>query len=281
MLATEADIADLLILRRVAQEAGDLALSFLRKGQLKTWNKSKDHPVTEADIAVNALIQDRLMSARPDYGWLSEETALDNASRYRNRVWIVDPIDGTRAFIRGEPYWCIGIGVLQDGHARVGTVQAPQLNEIYEARLGAGAFLNGEQIKVSEQAIEENCRMIVHDGLIKHPGWASPWPPVMIADPRPNATLLRMCWVASGAWDATLALSRKSDWDLAAGTIIVGEAGGIASTHLGEPYEFNRAEPAQRSLLAAGKPLHSLLSARVKNVRLPDPNWTVRRYDKH
>ena len=276
MPGNEADIADLVTLRAVAREAGDLAMSFLRKGNVKTWDKSKGHPVTEADIAVNNLIRERLMAARPDYGWLSEETALDNSTRSRPRVWVVDPIDGTRAFMRDEPYWCIGLGLIEHDKARVGVVHAPQLAQTYEARFGGGAYLNNTAIEVSDCTAETACRLIASQAMLDHPGWNTPWPAITIAEPTPNATLLRMCWVASGDWDGALALSCKSDWDLVAGTIIVSEAGGIASTHLAESYAFNRAEPAQRSLLAAGKVLHSLLSARVKGVRLPDPNWTVR-----
>jgi len=268
----KADIDDLLTLRAAVCEAGELALSYLRKGNLKTWDKTKGHPVTEADIAVNNLIREQLMRARPDYGWLSEETDLDSQTRTGRRVWVVDPIDGTRAYMRGQPYWCIGAGVLEQGRARVGVVHAPQLGETYEARLGAGAYLNGRRIQVSGHAAIEDCRMIAAPSLFTH----AQWPEMQFANPRPNATLLRICRVASGAWDATLALSRKSDWDLAPATCIIAEAGGLATTHLGEPYVFNRDEPAQRSLLAAGKALHSLLSARVKGVRLPDPNWTVR-----
>ncbi len=276
MPENEADIADLLTLRTVAHQAAELALSYRHKGDLKTWNKSKNHPVTEADIAVNNLIREQLMRARPDYGWLSEETALDSQTRTGQRVWVVDPIDGTRAYMRGQPYWCIGAGVLEHGRARVGVVHAPELNEAYEARLGGGAYLNGRKIQVSDRAAIEDCRMIAAQSLFTRPQWSRPWPVMQFASPRPNATLLRICRVASGVWDATLALARKSDWDLAPATIIIGEAGGMATTHLGEAYVFNRDEPAQRSLLAAGKALHSLLSARVKGVRLPDPNWTVR-----
>lgn len=280
MLASELDREDLETLRAVAHEAGQLAIDYFERSDVRFWDKAKGHPVTEADIEVNNLIRKRLMAARPDYGWLSEETALDNQTRTAERVWVVDPIDGTRAFMRQEPYWCIGLGVLERGRARVGVVHAPILGETYHAQQGGGAFLNSETIHVSDCTDENGCRMIASESMLKHPAWKVPWPEMTLADPKPNATLLRMCWVASGRWDATLALWRKSDWDLAAGSVIVQEAGGIATTHLGEPYIFNRGEPAQRSLLAAGKALHSLISARVKGVRLPDPNWTVRPYER-
>lgn len=280
MPANELDREDLEILKRVAREAGELALDYFERSDVRFWDKSKGHPVTEADLAVNNLIQERLMAVRPDYGWLSEETALSEDTRTAKRVWIVDPIDGTRAFMRQEPYWCIGLGVLEAGKPRAAVINAPVMGESYHASLGGGAFLNRDRISVSDCGVEAGCRLITNEGMLTHPAWPIPWPDVELAKPKPNATLLRMCWVAAGKFDAVLTLWRKSDWDLAAGTLIVEEAGGVATTHLGEPYVFNRGEPAQRSLLAAGKALHSLLSARVKGVRLPDPNWTVRPYER-
>lgn len=280
MPVSEIDLEDLQTLQSVAREAGELALDYFERADVQAWDKSKGHPVTEADLAVNNLIRDRLMAARPDYGWLSEETALSNSTRTAKRVWIVDPIDGTRAFMRGEPYWCIGLGSLENGRPRTAVVNAPLLRETYHAARGHGAYLNGAPIQVTDACQEEGCRLITNEGMLTHPGWAEPWPQVDLARPKPNATLLRMCWVASGKFDAVLTLWRKSDWDLAAGALLVEEAGGLATTHLREPYVFNRGEPAQRSLLAAGKALHSLLSARVAGVRLPDPNWTVRPYER-
>ncbi len=279
MPGSDQDREDLQLLRSVAHEAGQLALDYFERASVRVWDKSKNNPVTEADIAVNDLVRDRLMTARPDYGWLSEETSLDNRTRTASRVWVVDPIDGTRAFVKNEPYWCVGLGVLEKGAPRAAVVAAPVLGETYIAHRGGGAFLNGEKIKVTDFSSIEGCRMIASQGMINHPSWKDPWPDLELSIPQPNATLIRMCWVAAGKYDAALTLWRKSDWDLAAGTLMVEEAGGVATTHLGERYSFNRGEPAQRSLLAAGKPLHSLLSARVKGVRLPDPNWTVRPYE--
>lgn len=280
MQASKRDLEDLALLRATAREAGELALDYFERSDVRMWDKSKGHPVTEADIAVNALVRDRLMSARPDYGWLSEESALSNATRTAKRVWIVDPIDGTRAFMRQEPYWCVGLGVLEDGLPRAGVIHAPVLKETYHAHRHGGAFLNNNPLQVTSTAREEGCRMITNEGMLTHPVWTEPWPDMVLARPKPNATLLRLAWVASGKFDAVVTLWRKSDWDLAPGVLLIEEAGGVATTHLNEPYLFNRGEPAQRSLLAAGKTLHSLLSARVKDVRLPDPNWTVRPYER-
>ena len=281
MQETEAGFSDdILLMRQTAVEAGSLALAYFERGTTPSWEKYPGHPVTEADIESNKLIRNRLTSARPDYGWLSEETALSRDTQHSETVWCVDPIDGTRAFMSGQPYWCIGLALIRHGVAVGGVVHAPVLGETYVAEYGKGAFLNGERITASSCDREEGCRMIASETMLTHPAWRVPWPELHLANPKPNATLLRMCWAATGKWDATLALWRKSDWDLAAGTVIIGEAGGVATTHLGEHFRFNRSEPAQRSLIAAGKHLHPLLVERVKGVRLPDPNWTVRPYDK-
>ena len=264
--------ADLRLLRDVAVEAGALANSYFEKSSLKTWHKSEDSPVSEADLAVNDLIRNRLLSARPDYGWLSEESVLTDHRRDQHRVFVVDPIDGTRAFLSGKTDWCIGLSVVAGEEAVCGVVNAPAQDKLYAGAKGAGAFLNGNVISASEADRIEGCRMVAHAGMFSHPAWPEPWPKMEVSRPHPNATLLRVCWVASGEWDATLTLARKSDWDLAAASIILSEAGGIATTHMGEDYKFNRSVPAQRSLLAAGKTLHSLLHRRVSQVRLPDPH---------
>jgi myo-inositol-1(or 4)-monophosphatase len=270
---------DLATMRLVAREAGCLAMDFKRRGETKAWEKSPGHPVTEADLAVNALLACRLGAARSQYGWLSEETVDDPANRAAGRVWVVDPIDGTRAFMQGDPNWCVGLAVVERGAAVAGVIYAPEYDALYEARLGGGAYLNGNPIAASNCAALEDCRMIASQSVLGHKDWPVPWPPLEIARPKPNATLLRLALIASGAWDATLALGRKSDWDLAPGEIILSEAGGLATAHDGAAFVYNRTVPAQRSLIAAGKRLHPLLVERTSVVRLPDPNAAERSAD--
>ena len=263
---------DMNLLRALAQEAGKLALSFKLGGQsAETWHKTGGSPVTEADMAVNRLCAERLTRFRPDYGWLSEETLDNPEARRRDRCWVVDPIDGTRAYIRGDPHWCIGLAIVEEGAAVGGVLYAPELDEFYEAHRGQGAFLNGTAIRVSECRSETGCRLIAAEQMLEHPGWPEPWPPLTLAQPKPNSTLLRMAFVASGKWDATLVLGEKSDWDLAAGTVLIEEAGGVATTHRGEKLIFNRAVPAQRSVIASGNALHPLLVRRSEFVTIPDP----------
>ncbi|MEQ8299940.1 MAG: inositol monophosphatase family protein [Hyphomonas sp.] len=265
-------VEDLVTLRSLAIEAGQLALSYTLEGQsARAWEKTGGSPVTEADMAVNQLCDLRLTSSRPEYGWLSEETLDDPAARQKDRCWVVDPIDGTRAYMRGDPNWCVGLAIVEEGQAVAGVLYAPALGQLYEARIGGGAYLNGRLIQVSECGTEAGCRLIAAEEMLNHKGWPEPWPAVTVPRPKPNSTLLRMAFVASGAWDATLVLSHKSDWDLAAGTILVNEAGGVATTHTGEPLHFNRTIPAQRSIIASGKRLHPLLVRRSGFVGIPDP----------
>lgn len=271
-------VEDLVTLRSLAMEAGQLALSYMLEGRsARAWKKTGGSPVTEADMAVNQLCNLRLTVSRPEYGWLSEETLDDPAARQKDRCWVVDPIDGTHAFIRGDPNWCVGLAIVEAGQAVAGVLYAPALGQLYEARIGGGAYLNGNMIRVSECATEAGCRLIAAEELLNHTGWPEPWPAVTVPRPRPNSTLLRMAFVASGEWDATLVLNHKSDWDLAAGTILVNEAGGVATTHQGEPLHFNRTIPAQRSIIASGKRLHPLLVRRSGFVAIPDPQQQAAR----
>lgn len=265
---------DLELLRSAAREAADVAMSHFGKN-VAMWDKAPGHPVTEADLAVDASLANTLRQARPEYGWLSEETGEAPHARRRQRAFVVDPIDGTRAFIRGEPHWCIGLAVIEEGLTIAGVIYNPVTDELFEATHGGGAFRNGAAIGVSARDTLQDCRMIASEYIIYRPGWATPWPEMEFADPKPNATLYRMALVASGEWDATLALWRKSDWDLAPGEILLREAGGLATTHDGEAFLFNRERPVQKSLLAAGPGLHGLLRERLAVVSLPDPHENI------
>lgn len=270
MLAAERTLAeDLRLMKALAFEAGELALqSRGRDGWVSGWEKSGGMgPVTNADLAVDQLCRQRLTTARPAYGWLSEETPDDLAVRACQRVWVVDPIDGTRAFMKGRDDWCIALAVVEEGTAVAGVVYAPSVGRMYEARRGAGAFLNGQAIAVSRREQEAGSRLIASEAVFRDPSLSM----VELARPRPNATQLRMALVSSADWDGVVILSAKADWDLAAGTVLITEAGGQATTHQGNPLVFNRPVPAQQSVVASGNALHPLLVRRAKGFSLPDP----------
>ena len=265
-------LEDMDTMRALAREAGELAVSYqVRSHKNRVWHKQGGSPVTEADIEVNRLCAAHLQRARPEYGWLSEETTDSLDARRKQRCWVVDPIDGTRAYMRDDPNWCVALAVIEEGRAVAGVLYAPRQDRFYEAWHEGGAFLNGQAIRVSACVAESGCRLITNEGMIDHPAWPEPWPEVVIARPKPNSTLLRMALVATGEWDATVTLAGKSDWDLAAGTVLVEQAGGVVTTHKGEPLVFNQEVPAQRSVIAAGARLHPLLVRRTEFVGIPDP----------
>lgn len=246
--------------------AGALALTYYGAA-LRIWDKSPNHPVSEADLAVNALLHERLAQERPAYGWLSEETADDPAARDRARVWVVDPIDGTRAFIKTKPAWCVSVALVEAGASVLGAVFNPVTEEFFFAEAGAGAHLNGAPIATSPTAALEDCAMLGDAQMFAHPAWVRPWPAMRVESR--NAIAYRLALVAAGRFDAALALSAKSDWDLAAGALILSEAGGVASDHEGRPFAFAGQTPQQPSVAAAGPHLHPLIIERTRHIRLP------------
>lgn len=257
--------ADLALIIEAAQEAGALALA-LRGAGLEVQYKPGNSPLTNADLAADALLTQRLRTARPDYGWLSEETA-DNAERLdKQRLFIVDPIDGTRAFIKGRPWWSVCIAVVEADRPIAAVVFAPDLDETYTAVANGGAHLNGQAIEASQTALVEGCGMVGDEVMFKHPAWPTPWPTMRI-EPR-NSTAYRMCLVASGAFDATIAMSPKSDWDIAAAELIATEAKAHCRDHTGRPFAYNRPNPQQPSLVCAAPRLAPLILERVSPIAL-------------
>ena len=261
---------DLALIEQAVRRAGAIARKFYQ-GDYKHWDKGKGQPVTEADLAVDKYLRETLIAVRPDYGWLSEETEDDPARIGRENVFVVDPIDGTVAFLKGRPHFTICVAIVRDGEAIVGVVYNPVLDECYAAIKGDGATLNTQTIHVTARAELEGCWMLGDKAMFAHPAWDNPpntpWPPMQIETR--NSVAYRMVLVASGAFDATLALSAKHDWDMAAADIIVREAGGILTAHDGAVLRYNRTNPIQRSFICAGPPLHAALLAKLKHLKLP------------
>lgn len=258
--------ADLDLLRTTAHEAGRLAVRMQESGLDIQW-KTGGSPVTNADLALDALIKRRLRAARPHYAWLSEETADDPARLRAGRVFMVDPIDGTRAFMSGRPWWSVSLAVVEDGQALCGVVYAGRLEETYEAERGGGALLNGQPIRASGCVALESCSMLSHRGAFISEEWPEPWPEMRFESR--NSVALRIALVAAGAFDATVAMTPKNDWDIAAGIVIAEEAGAVVTDHRGRPLLLNRPSVAHPSLVAAGSALHPLILARTAPIDLP------------
>lgn len=255
---------DLALIIAAAREAGALAQDLRRQGLEVDYKGEDRSPVTNADLAADRLLTDHLRAARPDYGWLSEETADDTDRLQRDRIFVVDPIDGTRAYLKDQPWWSVSIAVVDGDQSVAGVVFAPDLDQMFAAVAGKGATLNGEPIRPSDTEVLEDCRMIGDPRMFAHPAWPVPWPPLR-AEPR-NSTALRMALVASGEFDATLTIAPKSDWDVAAGDLIAREAGCVVCDHFGADYRYNREHPAQRSLICAAPGMAPLIMARVRHI---------------
>ncbi len=248
------------------RHAGAIAKSYF-KTDIESWDKGDNDPVTEADLEVDKYLRETLLAARPEFGWLSEETDDDPARLDRSHVWVVDPIDGTRAFVKGKPHFTICCALVVNEAPALGIVFNPITDEMYSAQLAGGAVLNGKPLTVSDTAQVEGCRMLGDKPMFKHPAWAEPWPDMHVETR--NSIALRMVMVATGSWDACLALNWKSDWDIAAADIIIREAGGTVTDHHGNPFQYNRKSTRHRSLLAAGPALHAALLERVAHLTLP------------
>ena len=244
------------------REAGEIARRYYN-GSFKTWHKSLGDPVTDADIAVDNFLKQRLLAARPDYGWLSEETADDPARLRRERVFVVDPIDGTYGFVKHRPQFTVVAAVVEKGRPVAGAIYNPITEEMFEAAKDHGAWRNGVRERVSSHAGLENLRVLMEKKLADSQRWRVPWPASIVAETRASAAY-RMALVAAGEFDAMMSLTHKSDWDLAAGDLIVGEAGGRVTDRNGAALIYNREQPVHGSVVCAGDALHDLLLLRLR-----------------
>ena len=256
---------DLALIRAAAIAAGELALAERDRG-LKIWSKSGGSPVTSADLAVDETLKATLLPARPDYGWLSEETFDTPARLSHDRLFIVDPIDGTVAYMKSKPWWCIPIAVVENGRPVAAVIHAPSLNETFEATLGGGARLNGQPITASDTDSLDDASVLADARLMEGPLWPEPWPEMRFE--KRNAIAYRMALVAAGAFDAAIALTPKWDWDIAAGALIATEAGARVTDHHGRAWVFNRLDPRQSSLVCSAPTIHPLIIRRTSPIPL-------------
>jgi len=247
------------------REAGPLALHYFH-GEVESWHKGPDDPVSEADHAIDALLHERLTAARPDYGWLSEETEDDLIRLQRQRVWVVDPIDGTRAFLRDEPQFTICAGLVDDGRPVAAAVFNPATDELFDAVRGGGARLNGKTIAVSERDRFDGAQLLAGRRMFERAGTTMP-PDLRFATV--NSIAYRMCLVACGRYDGCVSLNGKSDWDLAAAELVVSEAGGLVTDSHGEGFVYNRRHTRHRSLVTAGPAMHARLMAMIAQIKRP------------
>jgi myo-inositol-1(or 4)-monophosphatase len=260
---------DLDLLRSAAVTAGIIAAGYFRR-DLKTWTKELGAPVSEADVVLDKFLHSALTTARPDYGWLSEESVDTRERLGRRRAFIVDPIDGTRGFIRGEDSWSVSLAVVEDGVPIAGVIYAPVRDEMYEASLGGGALLNGRPL-VRERTPGRLSPLIPAPGAVHQELQAAGLD--YTRGPAYPSLAYRLIQVATGKLDAAVARRGSQDWDIAAATIILSEAGIAFGDVCEEMLRFNREETRHGALAAVGelslKPL--LHAALIKVYGCPPP----------
>ncbi|MBB4002876.1 3'(2'),5'-bisphosphate nucleotidase CysQ [Aurantimonas endophytica] len=251
---------DLALISGAAKAAGDLAMRYFRQDP-KVWWKEGNSPVSEADYAVDALLKQTLLDARPDYGWLSEEmVSADMRDVGSARFFVVDPIDGTRAFLRGEDTWCVSVAVVENGRPVAGVIAATALGEHFEVTADTPTRMNGAVCAVSSPGPEDALRLAVPDSMRKrlHEAAGS----TVLLEKAVPSLAYRLALVASGRIDGTLVRPRANDWDIAAADLLIERAGGLLSDRHGDASLY-RSHGKRHGLLIA-----SSLSARDRVRRL-------------
>ena len=242
-------------LAAAVRDAGALALETFRT-PLRRWNKADGSPVTEGDMAVDGLLHDRLAAAVPDCAWLSEESHDDPERVSARRVWVVDPIDGTRAYMNGRPDWSIAAALVEDGRPVLAAVFAPVAAELFMAGAGQGATLNGTPIAVSGGSDLDGARVA---GPKRQLDQLAALVPGIVQAEKVFSLALRLARVAQGALDVAFASGSSHDWDLAAADLLVHEAGGALTMLDGRALTYNRVVPVHGALVAAGRARHAKL----------------------
>ncbi|MBM3603978.1 MAG: 3'(2'),5'-bisphosphate nucleotidase CysQ [Alphaproteobacteria bacterium] len=250
--------ADLELLAAAAAEAGQIALRFWRRDPV-AWDKADGAgPVTEADLAVNDALQARLMAARPDYGWLSEESEADPARLDARRCFIIDPIDGTRAFIDGQEGFSHSLAVAEGERIIAAIVYLPALDLTYSAWADGPALLNGRPIAPTDRDIA-GARVLTYRAVTEHHNWRGPVP--RFRREFRSSLAWRLCLAAEGRFDAALSLRAAWEWDIAAGSLIAERAKARVSDRRGHAMRFNSPRAQVDGLVVAGPRLHGQLLA--------------------
>jgi myo-inositol-1(or 4)-monophosphatase len=249
MQSTNADLAPRL--EALAREAGDIAMGWFRPGErtrARVTYKNGGSPVTEADLEVDRFLREGMARLAPAAGWLSEETADTDERLSCAELVIVDPIDGTTAFVRGDARWAVSLAFIAEGRPVAGVVHAPALGRTFTALEGRGAFLNGAPIKVSARTALAGARIVAPMSLVA-PLESSRYG--FAIAPRAPSLALRLVDVARGENDLAITSANARDWDIAAADVILSEAGGALAELCGGPLQYNRASSRRDTLIAA------------------------------
>jgi myo-inositol-1(or 4)-monophosphatase len=250
---------DLELAAQAAHEAGDILLSFF-KGEYEVGEKGEDNPLTEADLASDKALCKLLRDARPGYGWLSEETVDAPERLEKQRVWIVDPLDGTKEFIQGVAQFSVSIGLVEAGRAVLGVVYNPVLDEMFAGIVGQGATLNGAPIHASETASLKGSKILASRSEMKR-GEFGPFEADFEIE-AVGSIAYKLALIAAGKGDSSFSMGPKHEWDVCAGVALVEAAGGRATARDGAEIPFNQPKTLTNGILVANAALHAPLVER-------------------
>ena len=232
----------------IAADAGRLAMARWQT-DFKRWEKAPGNPVCEIDLELDMILRERLSALAPDAGWLSEESADSRDRLEADRVWVVDPIDGTRDYLRGRQGWAVSIALVENGQPILGVLDAPARGEVWRAEAGKGAFRNGERIRAASRDVLTGAR-VPADSLPKVDQ-------DLVQVFKPNSIALRIAMVAAGEADLVATLRWGYEWDIAAAVLIAREGGATVSNALGRPISFNTPSGEAYGVLATVPGIHA------------------------
>lgn len=250
------DDAEIAQVRDAVHEAGRIAMRYFQKSH-ERWEKQPGQVVTEADIAIDRFLHAELRRRHADDGWLSEETEDDPVRMQRHRVWVVDPIDGTRSFAEGVPEFTISVALLVGNVPALGFVYNPALDEMLEGHAGGGARLNGRRMRASTITDLADARVVASRFESRRRNFAALIPTSGLTTI--GSLAYKLALVAAARYDAFLSWRRTRDWDIAAAALLLQEAGALLTDAAGEPIRFNQPDPCHHGLVAGPPALHRAL----------------------
>lgn len=250
------------VLCEVVQKTGEAVLQIADNG-FSTAYKANQDPVTVADLEANRILREKLLRRFPNFGWLSEETQ-DNMERLKKKwVWVVDPIDGTKEFIDGIPEFTISVALVREGHPLIAAIYNPTTKELFTAMRGKGAWLNGNRIQANH-ILKDRPIILASRSEVKR-GEFQPFEAYAIVKPV-GSIAYKLSLVAAGRADATFSLGPKNEWDIAAGVLLVEEAGGRVTDKEGNPFKFNQPNTLVNGIIAATQDTYHLIRSMIEKV---------------
>lgn len=255
---------ELNILCKAVRKAGEVILQVANDSFSTAYKENLD-PVTVADLEANRILRETLLGNFPDYGWLSEETCDHPERLTKKRVWIVDPIDGTKEFISGIPEFTVSVALVNEGCPMLASVYNPATGEFFTAIRGEGAWLNGNKIQANHPFRDRPVILASRSEIQR--GEFQPFEPYAVIQPV-GSIAYKLGLIAAGRADATFSLGPKNEWDIAAGVLLVEEAGGKVTDKEGMPFTFNRPNPLVNGIIAATKNTYRLTRALIEGVMM-------------